>query len=436
MATSTYTKLDSYTVSSATPTITFSNIPQTYTDLVIKMSVRSEYGSTASNISLLINGLNFSSALFRNQYFSGNGATVTADEPIYTGGDANFIGFQPGSTATANAFANSELYFANYTSANYVKNCLVETSMENVNATAYTTCHAINFNSTSPITSISIKDAVTNHAVGSTFTLYGVFNQDVASVPSAPTIGTATDLGTNDSASVTFTGVSGAASYTMTSSPSSITATGTTSPIVVSGLSLGTAYTFSCTANNPFGVSGASAASNSVTLAGVASYELIGTANLSGTTTTLTGLPTSGYKHLQIFVMSQHNYTNFAGPVYLQFNGDTNSVYTWHQMLSDYSQTAPLTYNSTASIGYKMGTHPGTYQAGYWGTYTIDVLDFLSPNKYKSIFSNGGDGGLSYPRNWLSSGSWKNLSPINTITISTVDGSFVTGSQVQVWGIR
>jgi hypothetical protein len=258
----------------------------------------------------------------------------------------------------------------------------------------------------------------------------------VSSAPSAPTIGTATDAGTNDSASITFTGVSGAASYTMTSSPSSITATGTTSPIVVPGLSLGTAYTFSCTATNPLGISGSSAASNSVTLAGVASYELLGTASLSGTSTTISGLPTSGYKHLQIFVMSQHSYTNYAGPVVLQFNGDAGSNYTYHQILSDYSQTAPIIYSTTATAGYRPGTHPGTYQSGYWGTYTIDVLDFLSPNKYKSIFSNGGDGGLSYPRNWLASGSWLNTSPINTVTISTIDGSFVTGSQAQVWGIR
>jgi len=432
MATSTYKKLSSTTVGSGGATsITFSSIPQTYTDLVVHITSRT---SGAYWVYPIING-NLTAGCWSNDIGEATSTTYTQIKSLT---EANYFLLNTQTGDTTNSWAMGTVYINDYTSSINYKSILGDSTQASNTASSFLGISGALYSNPAPITSFGLYvfGGVQTFLEGTTATLYGIFNQDVSAAPSAPTIGTATDAGTNDSASVTFTGVSGAASYTITSSPGSITATGNASPIVVSGLSLGTAYTFSCTANNPFGVSGASAASNSMTLAGVASYELIGTANLSGTTTTLTGLPTSGYKHLQIFVMSQHNYTNYAGPVYLQFNGDTNSVYTWHQILSDYSQTATLTYNSTASIGYKMGTHPGTYQAGYWGTYTIDVLDFLSPNKYKSIFSNGGDGGLTYPRNWLSSGSWKNLSPINTITISTADGSFVTGSQVQVWGIR
>jgi hypothetical protein len=87
-------------------------------------------------------------------------------------------------------------------------------------------------------------------------------------VPNAPTIGTAT--GGDASASVTFTApvdVGGGAitGYTVTSSPTGITGTGSSSPITVSGLSNGTAYTFTVVATNAFGTSVASAASDSVT---------------------------------------------------------------------------------------------------------------------------------------------------------------------------
>lgn len=86
--------------------------------------------------------------------------------------------------------------------------------------------------------------------------------------PDAPTIGTAT--AGSSSASVTFTapsnvGGSAITGFTVVSTPSGITGTGASSPITVSGLSNGTAYTFTVFATNSYGPSAFSAASNSVT---------------------------------------------------------------------------------------------------------------------------------------------------------------------------
>ena len=93
-----------------------------------------------------------------------------------------------------------------------------------------------------------------------------------ASVPGAPTIGTATQTGSNR-ATVTYTapasdGGSVITSYTATSSPGGITGTLTqagSGTITVTGLTTGTAYTFTVTATNAIGTSPASAASGSVT---------------------------------------------------------------------------------------------------------------------------------------------------------------------------
>jgi hypothetical protein len=102
-----------------------------------------------------------------------------------------------------------------------------------------------------------------------------------AGPPGAPTIGTAT--AGNAQASVTFTapasnGGSAITSYTVTSSPGGLTASGSASPLVVTGLTNGTAYTFTVTATNAVGTGPASAASNSVTPAGVPGAPTIGTA--------------------------------------------------------------------------------------------------------------------------------------------------------------
>jgi uncharacterized cupredoxin-like copper-binding protein len=90
--------------------------------------------------------------------------------------------------------------------------------------------------------------------------------------PSAPVIGTATATGST-SATVSFTapisnGGAAITGYTATSSPGGFTGTlagATAGSITFTGLSASTAYTFTVTATNSEGTSGASFASNSIT---------------------------------------------------------------------------------------------------------------------------------------------------------------------------
>ena len=91
-------------------------------------------------------------------------------------------------------------------------------------------------------------------------------------VPLPPTIGTASLTGLT--ASVPFTGPNdfgdaAISTYTATSNPGSISVNSATSPISVPGLTAATAYTFTVTATNSYGISNASSASNSVTTANV-----------------------------------------------------------------------------------------------------------------------------------------------------------------------
>lgn len=122
--------------------------------------------------------------------------------------------------------------------------------------------------SLSPNTTIHFRAYATN----SEGTSYGANTQftTLATVPDAPTIGTA--MAGNEQATVTFTapafnGGAAITQYTATSNPGSITGTrgDADGPITVTGLANGTEYTFTVTATNVAGTGAASAASNAVT---------------------------------------------------------------------------------------------------------------------------------------------------------------------------
>jgi hypothetical protein len=94
----------------------------------------------------------------------------------------------------------------------------------------------------------------------------------VATYPDAPTSVSATAANTQATVSFNIPDTDGGSpitSYAVTSNPSGITATGTGSPITVTGLTNGTAYTFTVTATNAVGTGTASSPSSVVTPATV-----------------------------------------------------------------------------------------------------------------------------------------------------------------------
>ena len=149
--------------------VTFSAIPATYTDLVIKCSVRTN--STGAGYRVVAN-FNGSTSNFSGRYLYGGGSGTPGSGTTTT----EILGFVDGTTETANTFASTDIYIPNYASSNY-KSVSTDTVMENNATQAYSAFVAGLWSNTAAITSINLAPETGGLFVQySSFYLYGVSN--------------------------------------------------------------------------------------------------------------------------------------------------------------------------------------------------------------------------------------------------------------------
>lgn len=169
----TFTFLSSVTVSSAVSSISFSSIPQTYTDLYILLSPHTDRVSYINaDLSIAING-NTASA---KRAFWASAAGVVGNnggiEGLVQGGNA-------GVTNQSFVFGPTTIYIPNYTNSSakaLITNWTAEgltTDLDN----ARNGMSGVSYSGTAAITSITLSpNSGTNWTQHSTFYLYGIKN--------------------------------------------------------------------------------------------------------------------------------------------------------------------------------------------------------------------------------------------------------------------
>lgn len=166
----TYSKIASVTVGSGgASSIDFLAIPQNYTDLVIKASLRNTDSATNRQIRLRFNSNSNSIYSYRNLQGEGSSVVSTTESSI----SQTFSGIADAATATSNVFGNAEYYIPNYTGSAY-KSISGDSVQENNATEGYQNLTAALMASSSPITSISIITNSGNWVQYSTATLYGI----------------------------------------------------------------------------------------------------------------------------------------------------------------------------------------------------------------------------------------------------------------------
>lgn len=165
----TYTLISSNVLSSSAASVTFSAIPSTYTDLVVRWSARSDAADVNDYFSLRVNGITTSVYSLTN--LTGDGSTAGSTNLSSTSARAYGCA---GGNATANTFGSGELYIPSYTASQ--NKPLGGYGANETNASSVFMGAVANlYRQTTAISSITLTILVGSNIVsGSSFYLYGI----------------------------------------------------------------------------------------------------------------------------------------------------------------------------------------------------------------------------------------------------------------------
>lgn len=149
-------------------TFDFTSIPSTYTDLVVKLSARTDDTGTYGYAYISFNNTTYNSAI---RYLQGSGSGVNSASE-----STGYIGIVDANGATANTFSSNEVYIPNYAGSTN-KSFSVDSTEEHNATTSYMQLMAGLWSNTATINRITIKTAGANKFLQySTATLYGIKN--------------------------------------------------------------------------------------------------------------------------------------------------------------------------------------------------------------------------------------------------------------------
>jgi hypothetical protein len=163
--TGTYTLIASTTGSGNPSSITFSSIPQTYTDLVLVTQVRST-GSSFSQTRIRYNG--DSGSNYSGTVVLGNGTAASSYRE--TNATEMLVAYDALSSSTAGYFSPTILNIMDYANTTTYKTLLARSS----NAVGNAMADVFMWRNTAAVTSISVITATHTFDTGCIFKLYGI----------------------------------------------------------------------------------------------------------------------------------------------------------------------------------------------------------------------------------------------------------------------
>jgi len=151
--------------------LTFSSIPQTFTDLYLLVSARSTRTDQGPRSVLAVQFNSVTSGYSYRRLYGIPGLATGSDSG--SGADSFLLGYQSSNAATSNTFGNAGLYIPNYTS-NASKSGSSDSVSESNEAQVGVAIQGNLWSNTAAITSLTIYDPGYNLIQFSSATLYGI----------------------------------------------------------------------------------------------------------------------------------------------------------------------------------------------------------------------------------------------------------------------
>ncbi len=170
------------------------------------------------------------------------------------------------------------------------------------------------------------------------------------------------------------------------------------------------------------------------------SFESIATFTASGgeTSTTFSSIA-STYKHLQIRGIYRDTTTGgFSKQLGLRFNGDTGSNYPYHAIYGDGSAVYAIGNTAQNQLYTAYSGTDSSMTANCFGGSIIDIIDYASTTKNKTLRHFGGVNDNVADTNrriGLSSGFWMSTSAITSVTLLPAS-AFAAGTVFSLYGIK
>jgi hypothetical protein len=165
---STHKFISKYVATGNISTITFNNFSG-YNDLILYVSARDNYGSTAGNMLLNIND-DRTDGNYANVFFQGSGSGIGS------GTVPRMIGDNDTSATAASIFNSIKIFIPAYSTSRY-KMFNSESTQEELSTAGYTMLTGNSYNSSTPVTSITLTNRNSSSFVEhSSFYLYGINN--------------------------------------------------------------------------------------------------------------------------------------------------------------------------------------------------------------------------------------------------------------------